>query len=72
MYWIVIASVVLVAAFAAASPWLVGPVFFYEILRAARRGRFFLLRGLYAFGLFLLLMWIWLLWWRCTKNCRTA
>src|SRR5438552_3380989 len=55
---------VLVVAVLARAGWirLFGPVLFYEMIRAARRGRYFLLRGLYAGGLFALLLWIRWLW----------
>src|SRR4051794_33038094 len=38
-----------------------GPVLFYEVVRSARRGRYFLLRSLYAAGLFFTLLWVWAL-----------
>jgi ABC-type transport system involved in multi-copper enzyme maturation permease subunit len=64
--WIFAAGVVaalLIALFTRAG-WLklFGPVLFYEVIRAARRDRYFLLRGLYATGLFLLLLWVRWLW----------
>ncbi len=36
-----------------------GPVLYYEMVRAGRRGRVFLLRSAYALFVFLLLLWIW-------------
>ena len=36
---------------------LFGPVLFYDLVRTARRGRYFLIRGLYAGALCLLLFW---------------
>lgn len=36
---------------------LFGPVLFYDLLRQSRRGRFFLLRGLYSVALLALLYW---------------
>ncbi|HJT75936.1 MAG TPA: ABC transporter permease subunit, partial [Gemmataceae bacterium] len=36
-----------------------GPVFFYDLVRATRRGRYFLLRSLYVLGLLLLLWSVW-------------
>ncbi len=38
---------------------MVGPVFFYDLVRATRRGRYFLLRGLYVLGLLFLLWCVW-------------
>lgn len=42
---------------------VVGPVLIYDIIRAGRRGRYFILRALYATGLLLLLLWVWAIWW---------
>jgi ABC-type transport system involved in multi-copper enzyme maturation permease subunit len=39
-----------------------GPVFFYDLVRLGRRGRYFLLRTLYAGGLLALLGWVYLIW----------
>src|SRR5207253_43478 len=41
---------------------LLGPVLAYEMLRTARRGRFILMRWLYAVGLLLLLLWVYSIW----------
>src|SRR5947209_3040403 len=41
---------------------LFGPVFFYDLIRAARRRRSFLFRTLYAGLLFVLIAWIYLVW----------
>jgi ABC-type transport system involved in multi-copper enzyme maturation permease subunit len=41
---------------------LFGPMLFYDLLRIARRTRYFLLRGLYALALSLLLAWFFLVW----------
>lgn len=37
-----------------------GPVFFYDLVRLTRRGRYFLIRVVYALGL---LFFLWVLWW---------
>jgi ABC-type transport system involved in multi-copper enzyme maturation permease subunit len=60
----VAAGLVLALAFLARRGWLrlFGPVLFYEVLRNARRGRYFLLRWLYAVGLLLLLLWVHWIW----------
>src|SRR5262245_13062168 len=39
-----------------------GPVLVYDVLRSARRGRFILIRWLYAIGLLLLLLWVYAVW----------
>lgn len=36
-----------------------GPVLYYEVIRAGRRGRLFLFRSAYAVFIFLILLWIW-------------
>src|SRR5262245_15411425 len=41
---------------------LLGPVFWYDTIRSARRGRYFLMRWLYAIGLLLLLLWVHAMW----------
>jgi ABC-type transport system involved in multi-copper enzyme maturation permease subunit len=41
---------------------VLGPVLVYDILRTARRGRFILVRWLYAVGLLLLLLWVYAIW----------
>jgi ABC-type transport system involved in multi-copper enzyme maturation permease subunit len=41
---------------------VVGPVLVYDVLRSARRGRFILVRWLYAVGLLLLLLWVYAVW----------
>lgn len=41
---------------------LVGPVFFYDLLCTARRGRYFLLRFLFGLILLVVLWWIYLAW----------
>jgi ABC-type transport system involved in multi-copper enzyme maturation permease subunit len=41
---------------------LLGPVFWYDTIRSARRGRYFLMRWLYAIGLLLLLLWVQSIW----------
>jgi ABC-type transport system involved in multi-copper enzyme maturation permease subunit len=41
---------------------LFGPVLFFDLVRAARRRRHFVFRGLYIGGLLLLLCWIWWAW----------
>lgn len=41
---------------------LFGPVLFYELVRVARRRRYFLLRGLYAFALAGVFLWLYLIW----------
>jgi len=41
---------------------LLGPVFWYDTIRSARRGRYFLMRWLYAIGLLLLLLWVHSIW----------
>src|SRR5262249_30028720 len=41
---------------------LFGPVLFYELVRVARRRRYFLLRGLYAVVLAGVFLWLYLLW----------
>ncbi|HEY1378016.1 MAG TPA: ABC transporter permease subunit [Gemmataceae bacterium] len=58
------AGLVLALAVLARRGWvrLFGPVLLYEILRTARRARFFLLRWLYAVGLLLLLLWVHWIW----------
>jgi ABC-type transport system involved in multi-copper enzyme maturation permease subunit len=48
-----------------------GPVLYYEMVRAGRRGRIFLLRSAYALFIFLLLFWIWTSWGRAPTS-RTA
>src|SRR4051794_27198354 len=60
----VAAGLALALAFLARHGWLrlVGPGPFYEVLRNARRGRFILLRWLYAVGLLLLLLWVHSIW----------
>jgi ABC-type transport system involved in multi-copper enzyme maturation permease subunit len=57
-------AVLIVAAILTRAGWLklFGPVLMFEVVRAARQGRYFLIRGLYAGGLFLLLLWVYLLW----------
>lgn len=64
--WHVLAAGALVLSFAilARVGWLrfFGPVFSYEVLRAARRTRFFLVRWLYAVFLLLLLLWVYWIW----------
>src|SRR5208283_3574479 len=42
--------------------WLVGPLPFYEILRTTRRGRYVLLRCLYAGALLATLYWVYASW----------
>jgi ABC-type transport system involved in multi-copper enzyme maturation permease subunit len=58
------AALLIALAVLARRGWLklFGPVLFYEGLRASRRGRFFLLRWLYAIGLLLLLLWVHSIW----------
>src|SRR5437868_1780647 len=58
------AGLVLALALLARRGWvrLLGPVLFYDVLRNARRGRFILLRWLYALGLLLLLLWVHSMW----------
>src|SRR5947209_6000928 len=60
LHYATAAGLILAVAVLARRGWvrLFGPVLFYEGLRAARRARFFLLRWLYAVGLFLLLLWV--------------
>jgi ABC-type transport system involved in multi-copper enzyme maturation permease subunit len=41
---------------------ILGPVLSYDVLRSARRGRFILVRWLYAVGLLLLLLWVYAVW----------
>lgn len=41
---------------------LLGPVFWYDTIRSARRGRYFLMRWLYAISLLLLLLWVHSMW----------
>jgi ABC-type transport system involved in multi-copper enzyme maturation permease subunit len=41
---------------------LFGPILFYDLVRAARRRRHFLFRGLYTVCLLLLLCWVWWAW----------
>jgi ABC-type transport system involved in multi-copper enzyme maturation permease subunit len=53
--WVALAGVV--GGFLAVS--LVGPVFFYDLVRLTRRGRYFLIRVVYALGLLLLIYIIW-------------
>src|SRR5437868_15551540 len=64
MHLATLAALVLALAVLARRGWLklFGPVLFYEGLRASRRGRFFLLRFLYAIGLLLLLPWVTSIW----------
>lgn len=65
MTWLVLGVVaVVVVGFLTRAGWLklFGPVLFYEVIRSARQGRYFLLRALYAFGLFLLLLWVYGIW----------
>jgi ABC-type transport system involved in multi-copper enzyme maturation permease subunit len=64
MHLATLAGLVLALAVLARRGWLklFGPVLFYEGLRASRRGRFFLLRWLYAIGLLLLLLWVHSIW----------
>jgi len=56
----VVILLVLAVAARAGLAQLVGPVFLYDVIRSSRRGRFFLYRTLYAGGMLLLLLWIWL------------
>ncbi len=58
------AGLVLALALLARRGWLrlFGPVLFYEVIRSARRGRYILLRWLYAVGLLLLLVWVHSMW----------
>src|SRR5688572_4574354 len=60
----VAAALVLALALLARRGWLrlFGPVLFYEVIRSARRGRYILLRWLYAVGLLLLLLWVHSIW----------
>jgi hypothetical protein len=64
MHLATLAGLVIALAVLARRGWLklFGPVLFYEGLRASRRGRFFLLRCLYAIGLLLLLLWVHSIW----------
>jgi ABC-type transport system involved in multi-copper enzyme maturation permease subunit len=41
---------------------LFGPVFFYDLVRLGRRGRYFLLRTLYGGAMLALLVWVYLIW----------
>ena len=45
-----------------ASPRVLGPVAFYDFLRATRRARYYLVRTLYAFTLLGLLSWVYFVW----------
>jgi ABC-type transport system involved in multi-copper enzyme maturation permease subunit len=58
------AALVLGLALLARRGWLrlFGPVLFYDLVRSGRRARYFVLRCLYALGLFLLLLWVYSLW----------
>ena len=58
------AALVLGLALLARRGWLrlFGPVLFFDLVRSGRRGRYFVLRCLYALGLFLLLLWVYTLW----------
>lgn len=66
MTWSFLGGLAIVVAIAVLTRtgWLkiFGPVLFYEIIRASRRGRYFWVRALYAMGLFLLFLWIYTLW----------
>src|SRR5262249_57202789 len=42
--------------------WLVGPVFYYDLIRSARRDRHILYRCLYALSLLLALCWVYWEW----------
>jgi ABC-type transport system involved in multi-copper enzyme maturation permease subunit len=55
---------VLAAAVLLRRGWLrlFGPMLFYDLLRIARRSRYFLFRGLYSLVLSLLLAWFYLIW----------
>lgn len=57
-------ALLVVGVIVARAGWLkiFGPVLFYEIVRSARQGRYFLLRALYATGLFCVLLWVRWLW----------
>jgi ABC-type transport system involved in multi-copper enzyme maturation permease subunit len=41
---------------------LFGPVLFYDLVRTARRSRYFLIRSLYLTGVLMLLCWVWMVW----------
>src|SRR5262245_38592884 len=41
---------------------LFGPVLLFDLVRTARRDRYFLVRGLYTLGLLGLLCWVWYVW----------
>lgn len=66
MPWLFLGGLAVVIAIAVLTRtgWLkiFGPVLFYELIRAARRGRYFWVRGLYAGGLLLLFGWIYMMW----------
>ncbi|HLJ98218.1 MAG TPA: ABC transporter permease subunit [Gemmataceae bacterium] len=49
---------------------LLGPMLFYDLVRVARRPRYYLLRCLYAVILALLLGWVYLLWYLDTNTGR--
>jgi ABC-type transport system involved in multi-copper enzyme maturation permease subunit len=42
---------------------LFGPVLFYDLVRTARRRRYFLIRCLYALAMLAILGWVWFVWW---------
>src|SRR5579885_2196227 len=61
IYW---GLVLVVAAVLLRRGWLklFGPVLFYDLLRTARRSRYFLIRVLYCLFLLAILGWMWLVW----------
>lgn len=64
-YQVLVWSLVLISlAFVMRRGWfkLFGPVLFYDLVRVARRSRYFIIRGVYGFFLLGLLGWIWFLW----------
>jgi ABC-type transport system involved in multi-copper enzyme maturation permease subunit len=58
------AAVLLAAAFVTRRGWLklFGPVLFYDLVRIARRNRYFLVRVLYAGMLLVMLCWVYFAW----------
>lgn len=50
---------------------VIGPVFFYDLLCTARRGRYFLLRFLFGLSLLVLLWWVYIAW-QVGSGSRTA
>lgn len=69
-YQVVVWGLVLVAtAIVLRRGWLklFGPVLFYDLVRVARRLRYFMIRSIYGFALLLLLSWTWFMWYMETR-----